>query len=66
MENKFSIGDLVKLKSGGPDMVVHNMEHELGVTPDGPFNGYIICKWIDDNKQPHSEVYHQDSLVSAG
>lgn len=66
IEQKFKIGDVVCLKSGGPDMTVS----EFGEMPDftiggkETFNGYVVCQWFakDDIKQAH---FHQDILELA-
>jgi uncharacterized protein YodC (DUF2158 family) len=54
MENQFEVGDLVRLKSGGPSMVVS------GVLPGLEKEGGITCEW-SDKRGKHSERF--SSLV---
>lgn len=42
MKNKYVVGDIVRLKSGGPEMTVR-------VAPDTP-NGYYDCQWFAGKK----------------
>lgn len=52
-------GDLVKLKSGGPKMVVINYEK----IDDVP-TGMVLCKWITkDRELPQSDVYPLSALM---
>lgn len=39
----FKPGDVVTLKSGGPDMTVTRVEHEAGQT-------LVFCAWFTGNK----------------
>lgn len=43
MENEFKVGDLVRLKSGGPTMVVSEIADQLG-------DCVVWCKWFANNK----------------
>jgi len=51
----FQIGDLVRLKSGGPVMTVSGKVTAHGTYP---------CKWFDmtHSALPFSEVFHADTL----
>lgn len=51
MAQKWKIGDVVQLKSGGPPMTVRGYEKGTDV----------ICQWID-GKKPYTERYHEDQL----
>lgn len=42
MENKYSVGDIVKLKSGGPDMTIQAELDE--------FTGFCTCQWFAGKK----------------
>ena len=46
-KNLFNVGDIVKLKSGGPDMTVQTVEKsssELAIDAPREFNGYYTCQ----------------------
>lgn len=51
--SKFVVGDLVKLKSGGPTMTVNNA-NEL--------RGYYECKWFEKNDVLKKENFKEDAL----
>lgn len=59
--NEFQIGDVVKLKSGGPVMTIQNLGDYSG--PSGIKNG-AFCIWFDGNKQQTS-VFEVVTLVKA-
>ncbi|PYC18758.1 DUF2158 domain-containing protein [Pseudomonas jessenii] len=40
----FKVGDIVKLKSGGPDMTVRYVENNNGTQP------YLHCQWFAGKK----------------
>lgn len=42
MENKFSTGDIVKLKSGGPDMTVQGEPDDMRI--------FYTCQWFAGKK----------------
>ncbi|EHZ2751565.1 DUF2158 domain-containing protein [Vibrio parahaemolyticus] len=42
----FNVGDIVKLKSGGPDMTVK----EVRTNRDDEFNGNYRCQWFAGKK----------------
>lgn len=46
------VGDVVRLKSGGPDMVVS----------DTPNEGVFNCSWFCDNQENHTGLFRQDCL----
>jgi uncharacterized protein YodC (DUF2158 family) len=69
---KFKRGDIVCLKSGGPNMVVECYDSTLPITTST--NGNVSttpivetfnvqCQWIDASEQQHKESYHEDLLV---
>lgn len=51
------IGEVVRLKSGGPRMTVTN----TGV-PLGKLGDHCWCAWIDSKKEPQSRVYPVEAL----
>jgi uncharacterized protein YodC (DUF2158 family) len=42
----FKIGDVVRLKSGGPDMVIQEIDE---------VNGTAVCRWFDGKKDKREE-----------
>ena len=53
MEDKFKIGHTVVLKSGGPAMVIYDIEEESIPAPDDPDHIIVIgtnvkCHWLPD------------------
>jgi uncharacterized protein YodC (DUF2158 family) len=42
---QFKLWDTVKLKTGGPEMVITTLMVDISN------NEYAICKWTDDDKQ---------------
>ncbi len=53
MANKLKIGDIVQLKSGGPEMTVQREPSEL--------NNYYTCQWFA-GKKLESGTFKEDSL----
>lgn len=56
MSAKFAVGDVVKLKSGGPDMTVRNLPSELTKT--------YTCQWFA-GKKLESGHFAEESLDTA-
>jgi uncharacterized protein YodC (DUF2158 family) len=56
--NKFKVGDLVQLKSGGPVMTIDGMYP----TDPGTKADYYTCKWFS-GKKVESESFDEDSLI---
>jgi uncharacterized protein YodC (DUF2158 family) len=54
MAHTFKIGDVVRLKSGGPKMVVHSLES----------SGMVWCQWFVDNK-PAADSFKPETLELA-
>tara|TARA_R110001583_G_scaffold187532_1_gene348925 strand:- start:2298 stop:2492 length:195 start_codon:yes stop_codon:yes gene_type:complete len=59
MSNKYNIGDIVKLKSGGPDMTINRVTTN---TSTGEFTGYYHCQWFA-GKKLDTGTFPEDSLV---
>lgn len=53
----FSVGDLVKLKSGGPDMTVHIVKTGM----QDEFSGSYTCQWFAGKKLDQG-TFRQESL----
>lgn len=58
MSNTYNVGEMVKLKSGGPDMTVERLLKDI----QGEFNGSYKCQWFA-GKKADSNVFPQESLV---
>jgi uncharacterized protein YodC (DUF2158 family) len=56
--NKFNVGEVVQLKSGGPLMTVQSIGD---YTMSGGLNSGVLCVWFDDKKKLE-DVFHPDSL----
>ena len=69
MEQKFQKGNVVRLKSGGPDMTATHYKTSLDVL--APFQGrkqkpnkpthVIHCQWFEKNKLKAND-FHEDLL----
>ncbi|KIQ80514.1 YodC family protein [Aeromonas jandaei] len=51
--SRFVVGDIVRLKSGGPMMTVTGRNYD----------GHCVCAWFTDNKETQT-VYPDDALYS--
>ncbi len=59
-DGQFQLGDVVRLKSGGPEMTVE----WVGV--DGFTNQPVIqCKWFDSDNKLHTQGFGPDTLMRA-
>ncbi len=68
---KFNIGDIVQLKSGGPQMTVQRIigsdsnfmikAADEFLKTQGFAEGDVVCQWFNDNKL-ESGTFKQDSL----
>ena len=67
--NELKIGDVVRLKSGGPNMIIENIDKKaMGATADKVFSTdtlYAWVQWFDKNKNPKKGVYALTSLEKA-
>ena len=55
-EKKFSVGDVVILKSGGPDMTI--------IKTEGLGEKCVECKWFDEHNKLHKEKFSKEELDS--
>ena len=53
----FKIGDSVLLLGSEPVISIFSI-----VNPDNRGGVSYICKWIDNNKQPHEQVYKEEMV----
>ena len=51
-EDRFSYGDIVRLKSGGPKMAVNAVR----------LDGYLNCVWFEAGDTLREGVFHRDAL----
>ncbi len=59
-EKELKVGDVVRLKSGGPRMTVYEIEDEEDM------NYMIYCRWFLENKhQPETAGFEADALEHA-
>jgi uncharacterized protein YodC (DUF2158 family) len=54
----FKVGDIVKLRTGGPDMTVQV------IVPDLPLGPMVSCAWFDDRKQLQQGMFAPATLES--
>lgn len=54
--SKFQIGDVVRLKSGGPLMTVQQ----------ATYADNIVCTWFGENNKRMSEGFHPRTLIAIG
>lgn len=55
MEKKYKNGEMVRHKTGGPQMVV------IGYEPE---DGYAVtCEWMDKQHTPHQRSFLESSLI---
>ena len=66
----FSVGNTVKLKSGGPIMTVKTLKHHTLYIddkgqPNEGFVGFIVCSWFNEiTNELKTEVFTQDMLMA--
>ncbi len=56
-EKKFSVGDVVRLKSGGPNMTIIETEKIS--------EQYVTCQWFDGDNKPQKENFRKEALILA-
>jgi uncharacterized protein YodC (DUF2158 family) len=56
---EFKKGDVVILKSGGPQMTVESLSSYMNT--GGPEEG-ALCVWFDKDRAPHERVFDTSTL----
>lgn len=54
------VGDVVKLKSGGPDMTV--MEYPVKIAHGENVTSHAICQWFDEDGKKSQGTFIVESL----
>lgn len=62
MEQKFNVGDKVKLNAGGPDMSVSKIGKSFNKENKLVFNGSYDCQWFA-GKKLETGTFRQETLV---
>lgn len=58
----YAVGDIVKLKSGGPDMTIKEVITNQHGPDRGAFNGNYRCQWFAGKKLDNG-IFPQESLL---
>ena len=61
MEQKFKIGDVVVLKSGGPAMTITNDKTGTDFSKGKVWRGRYDCKWFDGDEMKQAR-FHQEAI----
>lgn len=66
MEQKFKVGDVVMLKSGGPIMTISQLKMTVPFKRGdvATYTGKVQCAWFKNDEQ-NFEVFSQDTLEIA-
>ena len=69
MEFKFEVGDVVKLKSGGPKMTVKEYQEKHSIVPikdqETEYTGYILCSWFDEKNKLRCHRFLEKALETS-
>ncbi|MDT0620865.1 YodC family protein [Croceitalea vernalis] len=63
MPQKFTKGDVVRLKSGGPIMTIEKYKLETGWDYSKESDHVVVCTWFDNDGKLESRPFEQDALV---
>ena len=56
IQQKFKVGEVVMLKSGGPEMTIQEAEAN---------HDWVKCTWFHDSKR-YNDHFHQDTVELVG
>ncbi|MDM1295886.1 DUF2158 domain-containing protein [Sphingobacterium sp. N143] len=62
MSKKFSKGDVVRLKSGGPKMTIEGYEIVMGWDFTSESDDTVVCKWFDSNEVLQVQKFNHETL----
>lgn len=62
MEKIFKSGDIVRLKSGGPQMTINKNIEVLQFNGSIKFYGEVECKWFDNKNIICTDIFEQSAL----
>jgi uncharacterized protein YodC (DUF2158 family) len=60
MPDEIKVGDVVQLKSGGPDMTVNQIDKLGTMSGEGPLSAW--CCWFDNNREEKKGTFPLTSL----
>jgi uncharacterized protein YodC (DUF2158 family) len=59
MPNSYSVGDVVQLKSGGPQMTIESSDIH-------GYPGKVLCKWWSEKEEKYEEdMFSAEALLKA-
>lgn len=65
MARKFKKGDVVSLKSGGPEMTVSGYKSYMGInSPAKESDEDVNVVWFNEKNEKQTSTFHQDTLES--
>lgn len=62
INKKFSKGDVVRLKSGGPKMTIEGYEIVMGWDFTSESDDTVVCKWFDLNEVLQVQKFNHETL----
>ncbi|MFC3355518.1 YodC family protein [Sphingobacterium zeae] len=62
ISKKFSKGDVVRLKSGGPKMTIEGYEIVMGWDFTSESDDTVVCKWFDLNEVLQVQKFNHETL----
>lgn len=62
MAQQFKKGDVVRLKSGGPDMTIEHYKMIVGISYSKESDDIVLCSWFDIKGELQSREFQQEAL----